>query len=275
MSQKQLLIESGSELSIRRQCELLGISRTSYYYTPVGESPKNLALMRAIDELYLSYPFFGARRILAHLPEEYKAVNIKRLRRLMRLMGIEAIYCKPNLSKISLGHKVYPYLLKGKKITEPNQVWSTDITYIPMEKGFLYLVAVIDWYARFILSWRLSNSLHLHFCVECLEDALKNWGTPQIFNTDQGSQFTSNEFTSILENKGIEISMDSKGRALDNIFIERFWRSLKYECIYLHSWADGKQLNKGLKDYIYFYNCLRKHQSLNYLTPQQVYCKTS
>lgn len=271
MSQKQLLISPESDLSIRQQCSLLGISRSSYYYSPVGESSENLALMRVIDELYLRYPFFGARRILSHLPEEWQWVNIKRIRRLMALMGIEAIYPKPNLSKALVGHKVYPYLLKNKIMTKPNQVWSTDITYIPMEKGFLYLVAIIDWYSRFVLSWRLSNTLHLDFCLRCLEDALKNWGTPEIFNTDQGSQFTSNEFTSILESKAIQISMDSKGRALDNIFIERLWRSLKYECVYLHSWSDGKHLAQGLEQYMRFYNYTRKHQSLNYLTPANVH----
>lgn len=271
MSQKQSLIVADGHLSIRQQCELLGLSRSAYYYKPVGESSENLALMRVIDELYLSYPFFGARRILTHLPPEWQWVNIKRIRRLMALMGIEAIYPKPNLSKALVGHKVYPYLLKNRKISKPNQVWSTDITYIPMEKGFLYLVAIIDWYSRFVLSWRLSNSLHLDFCVQCLEDALSQWGTPEIFNTDQGSQFTSNEFTGILENKQVQISMDSKGRALDNIFIERLWRSLKYECVYLHSWLDGKQLEQGLKQYMHFYNYTRKHQSLNNVTPANIH----
>ncbi len=271
MSQKQSLIVADGQLSIRQQCELLGLSRSAYYYKPVGESSENLALMRVIDELYLSYPFFGARRILTHLPSEWQWVNIKRIRRLMALMGIEAIYPKPNLSKALVGHKVYPYLLKNRKISKPNQVWSTDITYIPMEKGFLYLVAIIDWYSRFVLSWRLSNTLHLDFCVQCLEDALSQWGTPEIFNTDQGSQFTSNEFTSILEGKQVQISMDSKGRALDNIFVERLWRSLKYECIYLHSWLDGKQLEQGLKQYMQFYNYTRKHQSLNNVTPANIH----
>jgi putative transposase len=271
MNQKQSLIVADSQFSIRQQCSLLGISRSSYYYRPVGESSENLALMRAIDELYLSYPFFGARRILSHLPQEWQWVNIKRVRRLMALMGIEAIYPKPNLSKAAVGHKVYPYLLKNRKITKPNQVWSSDITYIPMEKGFLYLVAIIDWYTRFVLSWRLSNSLHLDFCVQCLEDALSQWGTPELFNTDQGSQFTSNEFTSILEGKQVQISMDSKGRALDNIFIERLWRSLKYECIYLHSWSDGKKLDQALKQYMHFYNYIRKHQSLNNVSPANIY----
>lgn len=268
------LIEvSNDELSIRQQCELLGLSRSSYYYVPVSESIENIALMRILDELYLQYPFFGARRMLAHLPSEWQWVNIKRIRRLMRLMGIEAIYPKPNLSKPNEGHKIYPYLLRNKVITACNQVWSTDITYIPMQRGFLYLVAVIDWYSRFVLSWRLSNSLHLDSCVFCLKEALTRWGTPQIFNTDQGSQFTSKEFTSILKGKEIAISMDGKGRALDNIFVERLWRSLKYECIYLHSWVDGKVLHKGLEDYLKFYNYTRKHQSLNYLTPAQVYLK--
>lgn len=275
MSQKQALISPCTNLSLRRQCELLGVARSAYYYTPVGESPENLTLMRLIDELYLAYPFFGARRMLTHLPTEWQWVNIKRIRRLMGLMGIEAIYPKPNLSKAAQGHKIYPYLLRDRPVTAPNQVWATDITYIPMAKGFLYLTAVIDWYSRFVLSWRLSNSLHLDFCVTCLKDALSQWGKPQIFNTDQGSQFTSDAFTGVLANRQIQISMDGKGRALDNVFVERLWRSLKYELIYLHSWSDGFQLEKGLRQYLQFYNHERKHQALNNCTPAQVYLTTT
>lgn len=250
---------------------MLSLPRSSYYYEPLTESEENLALMRRMDELYLDYPFYGIRRMWANLKSEFKNLNIKRIRRLMKQMGIEAIYQKPNLSKAAEGHKVYPYLLDKERISKANQVWATDITYIPMERGFLYLVAVIDWYSRFILAWELSNSLSVDFCVNCLQKSLEKWGKPCIFNTDQGSQFTSNEFTQLLLNKQVKISMDSKGRALDNIMIERFWRSLKYECVYIHSFENGKSLYQGLEKYIYYYNYHRKHQSLGYQCPSDVY----
>lgn len=237
----------------------------------MSESEENLRLMREIDEIYTAYPFYGARRILMNLLQRDKQFNIKRIRRLMRLMGIEAIYPKPNLSVKDKNHEVYPCLLKNLIINQLNQVWASDITYIPMKKGFLYLVAIIDLYSRFILSYCLSNSLSEYFCLDCLQTALKNWGKPVIFNTDQGCQFTSKNFIQILKNEEIKISMDSKGRALDNIFIERFWRTLKYEYIYLNSFDNGLELEKGLSKFIQFYNYERKHQSLGYLTPANIY----
>jgi putative transposase len=222
------MIEPSSSLSIARQCELLTLPRSGYYYHPVPESEENLKLMRLIDEQYLITPFYGYRRMWAYLTAIGYQVNMKRIHRLYRLMGIEAIYCKPNLSKSCPEHKVYPYLLRIVPIVRPNQVWSTDITYIPMKQGFLYLVAVMDWYSRYVLSWELSNSLDTSFCLSALEKAL-TLGRPEIFNTDQGAQFTSTAFTDCLLDKEISISMDGKGRALDNIFIERLWRDVKHQ----------------------------------------------
>lgn len=227
--------------------------------------------MREIDKLYTKYPFYGARRLKVNLPTEYQPVNLKKVRRLMKLMGIEAIYPKPNSSKPDSEHKIYPYLLRGKKIEKVNQVWSTDITYVPMEQGFLYLCAIVDWYSRYILSWEISNTLTTDFCLKALKDALKTGQKPEIFNTDQGSQFTANDFTKTLIEQEILVSMDGKGRALDNIFVERFWRTIKYEDIYLKEYKDGKALFEGLLSYIQFYNNERKHQSLLYLTPNQVF----
>lgn len=227
--------------------------------------------MKEIDKLNTQYPFYGARRIRANLPADFQPVNLKKVSRLMRLMQIEAIYQKPKLSLVDVAHRIYPYLLRNTLIENINQVWSTDITYIPMKQGFLYLCAVVDWYSRFILSWEISNTLTLDFCKRTLQAAFVNWGKPQIFNTDQGSQFTSNEFTNLLLEKEVLISMDGKGRALDNVFIERFWRTIKYEHIYLHEYGDGKSLYEGLLSFIQFYNYERKHQSLDYLTPSQVY----
>jgi putative transposase len=227
--------------------------------------------MKEIDKLHTQYPFYGARRIRANLSIDFQPLNLKKVRRLMRLMQIEAIYQKPNLSLANAAHKIYPYLLRNPLIENINQVWSTDITYIPMKQGFLYLCAVVDWYSRFILSWEISNTLTLDFCKRTLQTAFTNWGKPQIFNSDQGSQFTSDEFTNLLLEKEVLISMDGKGRALDNIFIERFWRTIKYEHIYLHEYRDGKSLYEGLLSFIQFYNYKRKHQSLAYLTPSQVY----
>ena len=222
--------------------------------------------MREIDRLYTKYPFYGARRILVNLPIKYQSINLKRVRRLMKLMGIEAIYPKPNLSKPDSEHKIFPYLLRGKTIERINHVWSTDITYVPMEQGFLYLCAVVDWYSRYILSWEISNTLTVDFCLKALNDALKTGQKPEVFNTDQGSQFTSNDFTKVLLEKEILVSMDSKGRALDNIFIERFWRTIKYEHIYLKEYKDGKALFEGLLQYIQFYNNERKHLSLIHIS---------
>jgi putative transposase len=226
--------------------------------------------MRMIDKEYTRHPFYGSRRLTAWLGRQEHPVNRKRVQRLMRKMGIQAIYQKPNLSKSSKDHKKYPYLLRGVSIDRPDQVWSTDITYIPMKHGFMYLVAVIDWFSRYVLSYELSNSLDTGFCINALNRALRN-GKPDIFNTDQGCQFTSNEFTSILEDQGISISMDSRGRALDNVFIERLWRSVKYEEVYIHNYETVKEALAGLVRYFRFYNQERLHQSLDYKTPMEVY----
>lgn len=269
---RRILIDPANEqLSIAQQCGLFGLARSSYYYQPAGESAQNLALMERIDKLFTARPEMGVRRMYHELSTPEDPVNIKRVRRLMRLMGLEAIGPKPNLSKPLQGHTIYPYLLKGLVIDRPNHVWSTDITYVPMANGFLYLCAVIDWFSRYILSWRLSNTLLADFCVDALEEALLRWGNPRIFNTDQGSQFTSQDFLKPLTSNKIAISMDSKGRALDNIFIERFWRTIKYEHLYLRAYTDGHSLQRGLTEYFHFYNYDRKHQSLGYQTPATWY----
>lgn len=257
-------------MSIDRQCELLGISRSGYYYKPRGESQENLRIMLDIDKQYLKTPFYGAGKMWAELRSLNYNVNIKRVRRLMRLMGLEAIYCKPRLSLPNKSHVKYPYLLRGVVIEKVNQVWSSDITFIPMYKGFLYLTAVIDWYSRYVLSWELSNSLEESFCINALEESLR-YGKPEIFNTDQGAQFTSQAYTGILSAADISISMDGRGRALDNVFVERLWRTVKYEYVYLHSQKDGRDLFLGLKEYFDFYNNSRKHQALNYRTPAEVF----
>jgi putative transposase len=228
--------------------------------------------MRSIDEIYTEFPFYGSRRMVIELQRRSFHVNRKRVQRLMRLMGIEAIYPKPNLSRRNQEHKVYPYLLRNILIDRPNKVWSTDITYIPMQDGFMYLTAIIDWYSRYIISWRLSNTMDNDFCIEALEDAL-NQEIPDIFNTDQGAQFTSSKFTKCLIDAAVKISMDGKGRALDNIFIERFWRSVKYENIYLKDYQNGKELYNGLEEYFLFYNTQRPHQSLGYQIPKDIHCR--
>lgn len=269
---RRILIDPmDNQFSIAQQCALLGLARSSYYYQPVGESAENLALMKRIDELFTARPELGVRRMYYELSTPQEPINIKRVRRLMRLMGLEAVGPKPNLSKPQQGHTIYPYLLKGLVIDRPNYVWSTDITYVPMANGFLYLCAIIDWFSRYILSWRLSNTLLADFCVDALEEALSKWGKPQIFNTDQGSQFTSHDFLNPLLSNAIAVSMDSKGRALDNIFIERFWRTIKYEHLYLRAYSDGRHLHQGLTEYFRFYNHERKHQSLDYQTPAMWY----
>ena len=257
-------------LSIRRQCELLGLSRSSYYYEPASESEENLELMRRIDELYIERPFFGSRRMAEELSGPDAPVNRKRAQRLMRLMGIEALYPKKRTSKPGAGHKIYPYLLRGLAVNPANQVWCADITYIPLRHGFMYLVAVMDWYSRFVLSWRLSNSLDTTFCLEALEAATE-FGKPEIFNTDQGAQFTSQEFSGRLLELGVAISMDGRGRALDNVFIERLWRSVKYEDIYLKDYERVDDLYDGLERYFHFYDQERRHQSLGKRTPSEVY----
>ncbi len=257
-------------MSVRRQCELLGLSRSSLYYEPAGETPEDLRLMRRIDEQYTACPFYGSRRMTRWLIEQGEEVNRKRVQRLMRTMGLEAIYPKPRLSTAGKGHKIYPYLLRGVAIERADQVWSTDITYVPMTAGFMYLAAVIDWYSRYVIAWRLSNTLDGSFCLEMLEEALKG-GKPEIFNTDQGVQFTAEAFTGCLEGAGVAVSMDGRGRALDNVFVERLWRSVKYEDIYIRGYEAVPELHQGLGRYFAFYNDERPHQSLGYRTPAAVY----
>lgn len=259
-----------THLSINEQCSLLELPRSSYYYNPSVENALNLELMHRIDELYTKYPFYGSRKIRHSLGQEGYIVNRKRIQRYMRLMGLEAIYPKKNLSQNNPAHKIYPYLLRGISIKYPNQVWSTDITYVRLEGGFVYLVAVIDWFSRYVLSWELSNSLDTHFCLLSLQKAFQV-DTPEIFNTDQGCQFTSHEFTKKLIDKEIKISMDGKGRALDNIFVERLWRSVKYENIYIKGYTNMIEAYQGLSEYFKFYNNIRPHQSLDYKTPYEVY----
>jgi len=258
-------------LSIARQCELLDISRSSYYYEATGENPLNLELMRLIDEQFLETPYYGARQMARHLRRQGYGVGRKRISRLMRLMGLSPIYQKPNTSKPHPQHKVYPYLLRGLKIDRPNQVWCADVTYVPMRRGFLYLVAIMDWATRKVLSWRLSNTQDADFCVAALEEALQRYGKPEIFNTDQGSQFTSYAFTSVLKDADIKISMDGKGRWMDNVMIERLWRSLKYECIYLNAFETGSEARQGIGRWIDRYNSQRPHSSLDDRTPDEAY----
>ena len=241
-------------MGIANQCELLAISRSSYYYEATGENPLNLELMRLIDKQFLETPYSGARQMARHLRRQGYAVGRKRISRLMRLMGLSPIYQKPNTSKPHPQHKVYPYLLRGLTIDKPNQVWCTDVTYIPMRRGFLYLVAIMDWATRKVLSWGLSNTQDADFCVATLEEALQRYGKPEIFNTDQGSQFTSYAFTSVLKDAGIKIPMDGKGRWMDNVMIERLWRSLKYECIYLNAFETGSEARQGISRWINRYN---------------------
>lgn len=257
-------------LSLSRQCELIGLPRSTLYYEPVPESEDNLHLMKLIDKQYLKTPFYGSRNFTSWLKQEGYEVNRKRVQRLMRLMGIEAIYPKPQTSEANKEHLKYPYLLRDVEIIRPNQVWSTDITYLPVKDGFMYLVAVMDWFSRYVLSWRVSNTMDTSFCLDALEDALKS-GKPEIFNTDQGSQFTSRNYVGRLEQHGIRVSMDGKGRAFDNIFIERLWRSLKYEEIYIWNHETVPQLLSGLQRYFKFFNFERPHQSLANLTPNFVY----
>lgn len=261
---------SHGALSIRRQCELLGLNRSSYYYRPAAESAFNLQLMRLIDEQYMKTPFYGYPKMTAHLRRAGYTVNPKRVYRLMQKMGIQAIHPQKRTTQPEAGHKIYPYLLRDLAITHPNQVWSSDITYVPMPRGFMYLVAVIDWYSRYVLAWQLSNTLDGRFCLDTLQHALQR-GRPDLFNTDQGVQFTATAYIQCLEAASIRISMDGRGRALDNIFIERLWRSLKYEDIYLKEYATVSALAAGLERYFTFYNQERPHQSLKYATPAEVH----
>ena len=266
----QLIDRSYQNISINRQCELLNVSKGSLYYEPVGIDPYSLELMDLIDRQFTETPFYGSRRLTAWLNRQGYPVNRKRIRRLMRLMCLDAIYPKPNLSKRRKDSEIYPYLLKGVKIQKPDFVWSSDITYIRVGRGFVYLTAIIDWFSRYVLSWRLSNTLEPAFCVEALNEALAS-SKPEIFNTDQGSQYTSKDFITPLKDSGIKISMDSKGRALDNIFAERLWRTVKYEEVYIKAYQTARDAFQSLKKYFLFYNNQRLHQSLGYRTPAEVH----
>lgn len=261
------MIEPSPDISMRRQAELLRVNRSGLYYKTVPTDPEELSVMRRLDELHLELPFYGSRKLARELRGEGVIINRKRVQRLMRLMGIVAMVPKPNTSKPAPEHKKFPYLLRSLSILWPNQVWAADITYIPMARGFGYLVAIIDWFSRRVLTWRLSNSLDTRFCIDALEEALRKFGQPEIFNTDQGSQFTSDDFTQPLLDRGIKVSMDGKGRYIDNIFVERLWRSLKYEEIYLNAYDNLAQARKAIGKYMDFFNNRRQHQSLGYQTP--------
>ena len=271
-AQRRALVErEDAALPVSQQCRLLAVSRSSVYRPPAEVGEVDRAIMALIDRQYLARPYYGSRRMAAWLATQGHVVNRKRVRRLMRLMGLVAIYQRPNTSKPAAAHKIYPYLLGGIMIERVNQVWCSDVTYIPMAKGFLYLVVVMDWASRAVLGWRLSNTLGAEFCVEALEEALAHYGRPEIFNTDQGSQFTSDDFTGTLKRHEITISMDGKGRCMDNIFVERLWRSLKYEEVYLNAYATVAEAKAGIGAWLSFYNNERQHQSLGYRTPQHIY----
>jgi putative transposase len=258
-----------------RQCELLDLCRSSLYYQHKATSPADLALMRRIDELHLAHPFFGSRRLAQMLKREGTQVGRLHVATLMRLMGIEAIYRKKRTTIPGKGHRIYPYLLRDVAIDRPNQVWASDLTYLPLAKGFAYLVAIVDLYSRKVLAWRVSNAMTSEFCVEALEEALARYGAPEIFNTDQGSQFTDEDFTAPLLAKGVRVSMDGKGRWVDNVFVERLWRSVKYEDLYLYAYATPREATSGLSRYFRFYNERRVHQNLAYRTPDEMYFETS
>lgn len=269
------MIDRGHDrLSLRRQCQLLELNRASWYYRAASESPENLTLMRLLDEQYLHTPYYGSRRMTAWLRSQGHAVNRKRVQRLMGQMGLEALYPRQRSRRDGLEHRIYPYWLREVVIERPNQVWSTDITYIPMSRGFMYLVAILDWYSRYVVAWELSNTLDTDFCLAALESALGQ-ATPQIFNTDQGVQFTSRVFTERVERAGIAISMDGRGRALDNVFVERLWRTVKYEDSYVKDYDSVLALEQGLSRYFDFYNQERLHQSLDYQTPAAVHFATA
>ena len=268
---RQLVEPEHDSLSVRRQCELLGLNRSTYYYRGMLETAENLRLMRQIDEAYTRWPFYGSRRLTQWLLAQGAQVNRKRVQRLLRQMGLEAVYPKPRTTQRQPGHRIYPYLLRRVVIDRPDQVWSTDITYVPLAYGYAFLVAILDWYSRYVLAWRLSNSLEGDFCLEALDEALGLGRCPAIFNTDQGVQFTAQAFTSRLEGAGIAISMDGRGRALDNVFVERLWRTVKYEHVYLHAYETVAEAEAGLAAYFCFYNGERCHQSLDYQTPVAVY----
>lgn len=269
------MVDRKDPLPVKRQCALLDLPRSTYYHAPKPVSDEELALMALIDRCHLKHPFYGSRRIRDWLEDRGHQVNRKRVRRLMRTMGLVALYPKRNLSLANQAHKVYPYLLRDLVIDYPNQAWATDITYIPMARGFVYLVAILDWHSRKVLSWRVSNTLDTSFCVEALEEAIGLYGAPEIFNTDQGSQFTSEDFTSVLKQHDIRISMDGKGRWVDNVFVERLWRSVKYEEVYLKAYDSIRAARQSLGDYFAFYNTERRHQSLDRRTPDSVYYKSA
>jgi len=269
---KSVVETNHPKLGVVRQCRLLGLCRLTFYYKTAGETPKNLALMKRLDEIFLDVPFFGARQMARMLRREGHWVNRKRIVRLMRKMGLEAVYRRPNTSRPRPEHKIFPYLLRDMAITRANQVWCADVTYIPMRRGFLYLVAIMDWHSRKVLSWQLSNSMDASFCVEALSEALERYGTSEIFNTDQGSQFTSGDFVDVLEKAGVKVSMDGRGRWMDNVMVERLWRSLKYENVYLDAYETGTEARKGIGAWIDFYNVRRPHSSLDDLTPDEAYC---
>ncbi len=270
------MINREHKLPVVRQCELLGLARSTAYYEPLPVSETDLTLMRRIDELHMKWPFLGSRRLRDLLQKEGFPVGRKHVAALMRKMGIAALYRKPRTSTPGSGaaHRIYPYLLRNLVIDTPNQAWATDITYIPMAKGFLYLVAIMDWASRKVLAWRTSNTLTTDFCVEALQEALTKYGTPEFFNTDQGAQFTSDDFTGVLQSRGIKISMDGRGRWLDNVFVERLWRNVKYEEVYLHAYGSIAEANRELGIYFEFYNRTRPHQGLERRTPDAVYFGT-
>jgi putative transposase len=268
---KAMIAPDRPGLSLSRQCRLLSIGRSSFYYAPRGESAQNLALMRRIDELFLKYPFYGSRQMARQLRREGISAGRHRVRRLMRLMGLEAIYQAPRTSTPHPQHRIYPYLLRNLTVDRADHVWCADITYIPVRRGFLYLIAIMDWATRHVLAWRLSNTMDAGFCVQALHEAMARYGKPEIFNTDQGSQFTSLDFTGVLKDAEITISMDGRGRCLDNIFIERLWRSLKYEAVYLHEMTDGFVAQRVIGEWIGFYNTERPHSALDGRTPAEAY----
>ena len=268
------MIDRNSKLSIKRQCMLLNLARSTAYYKPAEVSEAVLKLMRCIDELHLQYPFAGSRMMRGLLKPAGHVVGRRHVRTLMRKMGIDALYRKPNTSRRNKKNQIYPYLLRNLPVVRPNQVWAADITYIPMQRGFAYLMVVQDWYSRRVLSWRLSNTLTTDFCIEAVEEAIERYGVPEIFNTDQGSQFTSVEFTGLLKENGIRISMDGKGCWRDNVFVERFWRTIKYEQVYLHAYGSMNDARTRLRAYLEFYNRIRPHQSLDERTPDAVYFET-
>lgn len=265
------MVQAGQRPSMRRQCELLGVNRSSVYYEPVEPDCEQLGLMRRIDELHLKHPFYGSRKLALELRAEGYNVNRKRVQRLMRLLGLEAMAPKPSTSRPNAEHPKYPYLMKNMRVDRVHQAWAADITYIPLAQGWAYLVAIVDWHSRRVLAWRLSNTLDSLFCVEALHEALERFGTPEVFNMDQGAQFTADAFINVLRDSGIKISMDGKGRWLDNVFVERLWRSLKYEEVYLHAYTNLHEARAGIRSYMDFYNFERPHQALGYQTPAAFY----